>query len=203
MKKLLFSLLCLLVSTTAMAEFRWGPTAGVNFSKFEFKQDLITVDRSTGFNAGVQGELMFPGIGFGIDFGLNYQMHGSKIHFGEKEVWASDGIGSPNVTLHTIQIPINLRFKYTNLNGIEKKIAPFVYGGPVFSIIAGHNDVKPLEYSHGYFGLQCGLGAELFKNLQISGGYYWDMTYEIRTIKLSNFSGKAQGWNISLTYFIK
>ena len=66
------------------------------------------------------GELMFPGIGFGIDFGLQYQMHDSKIHFGEKEVWASDGIESPNVALHNIQIPINLRFKYTQLNGIEK-----------------------------------------------------------------------------------
>lgn len=203
MKKFFLSLLCLFISASAMAEFRWGPTAGVNFSKFGFKQDLITVDRGTGFNAGVLGELMFPGIGFGIDFGLQYQMHDSKIHFGEKEVWASDGIGSPNVYLHNIQIPINLRFKYSQLNGIERTIVPYVYGGPVFSIIAGHNKVEPLDYSHGYFALQCGLGIELFRKVQISGGYYWDMTYEIRTKKLSNFSAKAQGWNVSLTYFIK
>lgn len=203
MKKLLISFLCLLTCCTALAEFRWGPTAGVNFSKFNFKQDLITVDRATGFQGGVMGELMFPGIGFGVDIGLNYQCHGSRIHFGEKEVWASEGVGSPMTTLHTIQIPINLRFKYTRLNGIESKIAPFVYGGPVFSIIAGHNKVEPLEYSHGYFGLQCGLGAELFRNFQISGGYYWDLTYEIRTVKLSNFSARAEGWNVTLTYFIK
>lgn len=203
MKKLLLSLICLLVSTTAFAEFRWGPTAGVNFSKFGFKQDLINVDRGTGFSAGVLGELMFPGIGFGVDIGLNYQMHDSRIHFDEREVWASEGVGAPNVYLHNIQIPVNLRFKYTQLNGIEKKVAPFVFGGPVFSIIAGHNKVEPLEYSHGYFALQCGLGVELFQKCQISGGYYWDMTYEIRTVKLSNFSAKAQGWNVSFTYFIK
>lgn len=203
MRKLLISLLCLLISGTAMAEFRWGPTAGVNISKFEFKQDLIPIDQAVGFQGGIMGELMFPGIGFGMDFGLNYQCHSSKIHFGDKEVWASDGIGSPTSTLHNIQIPINLRFKYTRLNGIENTIAPFVYGGPVFSIIAGHNDVQPLEYAHGYFGLQCGLGAELFRNFQVSAGYYWDMTYEMRTIKLSNFSAKAQGWNITFSYLLK
>ena len=114
-----------------------------------------------------------------------------------------NGIGSPNVYLHSIQLPINVKLKYTRLNGIERTIAPIVFGGPVFSIIAGHNKVEPLEYSHGYFGLQCGIGAELFKKVQVTAGYYWDLTYEIRTIKLSNFSARAQGWNISVAYFIK
>ena len=51
----------------ASAEFRYGPTAGVAVSDLNFKQDICTVDKSVGYSAGITGELMFPGIGFGID----------------------------------------------------------------------------------------------------------------------------------------
>lgn len=204
MKKfLLAALLCIGICVPARAEFHWGPTAGVNISTYDFKQDLLTIDNSTGYGVGVLGEMIFPGIGLGLNFGLEYQMHGASIHFGEKKIWATDGIGTETSQLHTLRIPINLRFKYTRLNGIENKFAPFVYAGPVFALTLGHNDVKPLEYSHGCFGVQCGLGFELLKRFQVSAGYYWDLTYEVRTIKLSNYSAKAQGWNFSLTYFIK
>lgn len=200
MKKIILSIVALVVAFAASAEFRWGPTAGVNISTYTFRQDLIEVDQSVGGDVGVLAELMFPGIGFGVDFGINYSLYGAKLHLGDKKVWASDGFGTEQSYLHSIHIPINLKFKYTNLNGIERKIAPFVYGGPVFSIIAGHNKVDALEYSGGSVMLQCGLGAELFEKLQISAGYYWAMTYEVRTIKLDNFSAKPQGWNVRLTY---
>lgn len=200
MKKIILSIVALVVAFAASAEFRWGPTAGVNISTYTFRQDLIEVDQSVGGDVGVLAELMFPGIGFGVDFGINYSLYGAKLHLGDKKVWASDGFGTEQSYLHSIHIPINLKFKYTNLNGIERKIAPFVYGGPVFSIIAGHNKVDALEYSGGSVMLQCGLGAELFEKFQISAGYYWAMTYEVRTIKLDNFSAKPQGWNVRLTY---
>ena len=107
MKKFYLTLLLALVCVpAALAQFRWG----------------------------VMAELMFPGIGFGMDFGLNYEMHGSRLHLGDQVVWASDGYGTEQSYIHLIQIPINLRFKYTRLNGVEQKIAPFVFGGPVFNI---------------------------------------------------------------------
>ncbi len=202
--KRIFTLVLLAVGVlTASAQFRWGVTAGFNFEKQHFKQDLIDVDAQAGFSAGVLGELMFPGIGLGIDFGLNYEQHSSKLHFEQREIWASDGFDAMRSTIHLIQIPINLRFKYTRLNGIESKIAPLLYGGPVFNIQAGHNGVAPLEYSAGSIGLQCALGAELFTKLQVTAGYYWDMTYETRTRKLENFSAKPQGWQVKVVYFIK
>ncbi len=187
---------------TAGAQFRWGATAGVNFEKQRFKQDLIEVNGGVGFSAGIMGELMFPGIGFGVDFGLNYEQHSSKMHFEQREIWASDGFGATTSTIHLLQVPINIRFKYTRLNGIENKIAPFVYGGPVFNIQVGHNSVPPLEYSSGSIGLQCALGAELWQKFQVSGGYYWDMTYETRTRKLENFSSRPHGWTVKVVYFL-
>lgn len=204
MKKYFISLLLLLTCfTSAFAEFRWGATAGFNYQKYTFKQKLIKVDPSPGFSVGVMGEMMFPGIGFGMDFGLNYEMHGSKLHFEDQVVWASEGFGSEQSYIHLIQIPVNLRFKYTRLDGLEQKIAPFVYGGPVFNIQCGHNSVPPLEYSSGSIGVQCAVGAEIYRRFQISAGYYWDLTYEARTRKLENFSQHPQGWQLKAVFFFK
>lgn len=200
MKRILLSLVALIVAVAASAEFRWGPTAGVNFTTYKYSQELFVIDHSVGGGAGVMGELMFPGIGFGIDFGLNYNLHGAKLHLDDKKVWESDGYGIEQSYLHTIEIPISVRFKYTNLNGIERIVAPYVYGGPIFSIIAGQNELDALDYSGGSIMLQCGVGAELFERLQISGGYYWGMTYETMTKKLDDFSSRSQGWRINLTY---
>lgn len=204
MKKSIIALLLAFVSIpSAFAQFRWGVTAGFNYEKYHFKQDLIGVDPSAGFSAGIIGELMFPGVGIGMDFGLNYQMHGSKLHLGDQVVWASEGYGVEQSNIHLLQLPVNLRFKYTRLNGVEKTVAPFVFVGPVFNIHLANNDLPPLEYSGGSIGLQCQLGAELFQQLQISAGYYWDFTYEARTKKLENFSEHPQGWQVKLSYFFK
>ncbi len=204
MKRLYFTLLlAVLCAPLALAQFRWGATAGFNYQKYHFKQDLIRVDASPGFSAGIMGELMFPGIGFGIDFGLNYEMHGSKLHLGDQKVWASEGYGEEQSYIHLIQFPINLRFKYTRLNGVEQKIAPFVFGGPVFNIQCGHNSLPPLEYSAGSIGMQVQGGAELFRKFQISAGYYWDLTYECRTRKLENFSQHPSGVVVKAVYYFK
>lgn len=204
MKRIAFKItllfLCLGIWLPMRAEFRWGPVLGGNYSTLKFKQDLIDVKSTGGFTAGVMGEMMFPGIGLGVDIGLNYTMHGAKVNLGEKEVWSSDGYGNQVVNIHAIQIPVNLRFKYTRLNGFEDKLAPFVYGGPIFSITAGHSNIKAYDFPGGCVMLQCGIGAEIHKNYQISAGYYWGMTYEIRTKKLDNFSARSQGWKLSLCY---
>lgn len=203
MKKLLIFVALALGCLTASAQFRWGVTAGFNYQEQHFKQDLMEVDAGAGFSTGLMGELMFPGIGFGIDVGIQYEQHGSKMHFGDRIIWSSDGFGTMRSTIHLLQIPLNLRFKYTRLNGIESKVAPFVYGGPVFNIQLGHNACAPLEYSGGSIGMQCALGVELWRKFQVSGGYYWDLTYETRTRKLENFSAKPQGWQVKLVYFLR
>lgn len=191
-------------SVSAQAAFRWGPTAGVNFSTMHWKQDLVTTEMSVGPNVGAMGEIMIPGIGFGVDFAVKYNMHGANVNFREKYVWSYDNIGNEKVRIHTLEIPVNLRFKWTRMNGFENYLAPFVYGGPIFEFTVGHSKVegtdpnngapvKCLEYPAGCIGLQCGGGVELFKRFQLSAGYYWGMTYQIRTIKLDNFSAQPRG----------
>lgn len=198
MRKIIIALLMTVTAFSALAEFRWGPTAGINVSELYWKQDLVDNKLLVGPNVGVMGELMIPGIGFGVDFALKYSMHGSNVDFGQQNIWSSDGYGKEDVWFHTLQIPINLRFKWTRMNGLEHYVAPFVYGGPVFNFNLSTSDLPIIEHPAGSFGLQCGIGGEFFERYQLSAGYYWGISYDCRTVKLDNFSARSRGWQVNV-----
>ncbi|MBD5211369.1 MAG: PorT family protein [Bacteroidales bacterium] len=204
MKKILLlavAIVAMMLPVAANAQFRYGATAGVDFSTLKFKQDLFTIDASTGFQAGVQGELMFPGIGFGVDIAMLYNQRGATLHLGEREVWASQGYTDPRCYLHYVEIPVNLRFKWTRMQGLEDYIAPYVFGGPSISFLAGHSKIEALQYAFGEIGLQCGLGFEIMRRWQIQGSYTWGMTYALKTRLLDDFSAQNRTWSIRATYF--
>lgn len=188
--------MCLAVVFGASAKFRLGPTIGANFEKYYWKQTLVDGAVRPGFSAGLQCELMIPGIGFGVDFGLKYINRGGKVCFDDQYVWSVDKIGNPNLRMHSIAIPVNLRFKYTRLNGIERIVAPFVYAGPQFNFNVASSKCEAINRTSGSVGVNLGIGAELFRHYQISGGYIWDVTYDCATRKLDNFSSRLQGWTI-------
>lgn len=203
MKKIIIALVALLslaAAPEAYSQFRWGPTAGIDITTLKFKQDLFQVDQSVGYTVGVASELMFPGIGFGIDMGLLYTQRGATLHLGEREIWASQGYGNERSYLHYLEIPLHVRFKYTNLNGVENYIAPFVYAGPSIGIIVGHGNIDALKYAGGDFGLTVGLGAELKRNWQVSAEYTWGMSYAVQTKLLDKFSAKNRDWVVRVAY---
>ena len=72
---------------------------------------------------------------------------------------------------------------------------------PEMSDYKAHGGNAPLEYPAGSVGVQVGLGAELFQRLQVSLSYTWGLTYEIRTIKLDNFSARSQHWGVNVAWF--
>ena len=198
MKKVLAILLMATVAFGASAKFRWGPTVGLTVSDYLWKQKLVETDQLCGFSAGVMGELMIPGIGFGIDMAVKYTMRGARVHFGDQKVWASQGMGNENLYFHTLQIPVNLRFKWTRMNGFENYLAPIVFAGPLFNFNLDHSKCPVIENPAGSVGIQCGLGVELYKRYQITAGYLWGLTYDMRTIQLDNFSAQTNSWFVNL-----
>lgn len=202
----LAALAILFVSFGASAQFRYGPTAGVNISHLKMNQDLVPTSGTIGAQAGIQAELMFPGIGFGMDMGLLYNMTGGKLDLGSRPVWATSGLGNETALIHMIQIPLHLRFKWTRMNGLEDYIAPFVSGGPDFGIVAGHGAVKgtdgvhPFKYAAGDVGLSVGGGAEVFRRWQVSFQYTWGMTNILHTRKLDNYTGRNGQWTVRAAY---
>ncbi len=204
MKKYILSIIVAifaLCSTNAKAQFRYGATAGVSFSDLSFKQDLVGVEKMVGPSVGVVGEMIFPGIGFGIDLGLIYSQRGAKVNLGERLIWSSQGYGNEKTYLHYIEIPLHLRFKYTNLAGFEDYVAPFVFGGPSLSILVADNNIKAYEYASGSLNLTAGFGLELWRRWQISASYSWGMTYALKTTLLDNYSARNYAWDVKLAYF--
>lgn len=194
MKRFLLTLMVLAVALGASAKFRWGPVVGANFLHYNWKQQLVESTTIPGFNVGVQCEVMIPGIGFGIDFGLRYVNRGGSVAFDDQYVWSSDNIGTTDLRLHTVQIPLNLRFKWTRMDGFENYLAPFVYGGPQFNFNVANTKCEAVKRASASVGLGVGLGVEIFKRFQLSGGYLWDVTYDVRTHKLDDFSSRLEGW---------
>lgn len=202
LKYILSLAILLCMAAGAQAQFRYGAQAGVGFTDLKFKQDLVAVDQAIGPRLGVQGELMFPGIGFGLRIGALYAMKGAKMDLDSRKIW-SDEYGREHIMLHTLEIPVNLEFKWTRMNGLEDTFAPVVYGGPVFSFNVAHSSCKAMEYPFGSIGLRAGLGVELKKRWQLTGSYTWGMTYAVKAVKLENYSARNAYWNVSLTYFFK
>lgn len=200
MKKFLLATLLAAGAFTASAGFRWGPSVSGYFGKYYWRQPLIESKSEPAFMAGVMGELMIPGVGFGIDLGVNYAMHSAKFDLGAHEVWAADGYGDVAFKLHSVEVPVHLRFKWTRMEGVEDYIVPFAYVGPVFQFHVSQSKCPAIEHPVGSVGLQFGIGAEIIKKIQISGSYIFNPTYEIRTVKLDNLSARNSGWTVNLTY---
>lgn len=205
MKRKIFYLfitaICIFTASTANAQFRYGATLGADMTKLNFKQDLLEVKKNFGGTAGVVGELMFPGVGFGVDFGLIYNMRGAKMDLGKYEMWKAQGYGNERLTMHYLVVPFHLRFKYTRLNGFEDTLAPFVYAGPSIGMLVGHSKLDCFSFPFGELGLDFGIGAEIKRNWQVSVSYTHGFTYACKDKTLTNFSARNSSWNIGVTYF--
>lgn len=189
----------------AQPQRRWGITASGNYNEIHFKQtDIFDSDRMFGGSLGITGELMIPGVGFGIDGSILYTLRQGKLHFGDKYAWSSQGIETQSVQLHYVDVPLNLKFRYANLGGFESTMMPFIYAGPTFSFLAGHSKANDaLKYTTVSVLLHAGIGVELFNRVQISGGYSFSIGQNLGTKLLDEHVAKHRTWFIQATYFIK
>ncbi len=205
MRRKIFSLLALaammLCSLSSSAQFRYGAMLGADMSTLHFKQEIVPVKRTFGPTAGIVTEMMFPGIGFGVDFGLYYEMRGAKLDLGTKELWSSQGYGNEMSRMHYLVIPFHLRYKYTRLNGFEDTLAPLAYVGPSLSMLVAHSKLDCMQYPFGSLSLDFGIGAEIKHNWQVTAGYSMGLTYAVKDKILTDYSARNRGWNVRVSYF--
>lgn len=186
----------------ASAQFRYGVMVGGNMTDLNFKQDIASVDKSVGYSAGIVTEMMFPGIGFGIDFGLYYEQRGATLGLNDWKLWQDQGITTPQrVYLHYAVLPIHLRFKYTNLNGFEDTLAPFVFAGPSIGFLVGHSKLDCFQFPFGEFGIDFGIGAEIKRKWQVSVSYNMGFTYAMKDKTLTNYSARNNTLSVRAAYF--
>lgn len=188
------------INVNAQNYGRWAAVAGMDMTDLKFDQTLFNVDRNIGATAGIMGELMFPGIGFGVDASLLYTQRGAKLHMGERPIWEKEGYGKENCILHYIEIPLHLKFKFKNLNGLENIIIPILFAGPEFSFLVGHSKIDAIKYTGGEFGIDVGAGFEFFHKVQINASYCWGMSYALKTKVLDDFSAKNRTLKVAVAY---
>ena len=193
------------LSSVAQPVRRWGITVGGNYNEIHFKQsDLFESDRMFGPSIGVTGDMMIPGVGFGIDASILYTMRQGRLHLGDRRVWESLGLGNEVARQHYIDVPLNLKFRYSRLGGLESTLMPFIYAGPTFSFLVGHNKVgDALKYTGVNVLLHAGIGVELFNKVQVSGGYSFSVGQNLGTKLLDDNVAKHRTWVVQATYFFK
>ena len=207
MKKIILFITTLLIASAAASgqtTSRWGITAGATINEVHFKQhDIVPSKRAVGPQLGVTGEMNFSGIGFGVEGSLLYTLKQGKVNYGERTVWESQGFGDEMVSMHYLDVPLHLKFKYNRLGGAESTIMPMVFVGPQFSFLmhGNHGDIN--KYSPVSVYLDMGLGCELLERVQLRGGYNFSIGQTFHTKMLDENVAKNRTWYFNVTWFLK
>lgn len=201
---LITTLLLTAAAATAQTTSRWGITAGANFNEVHFKQtDIAPAKRAWGPQLGVTGEMNFSGIGFGVDGGLHYTLKQGKVDYGARTMWAAVGAGNEMVSMHYLDVPLHLKFKWHRLGGFETTMMPLLYVGPQFSFLVGGNHRELNKYSPVSVYLDMGAGVELMERLQVKAGYNFSVGQSFHTKLLDDNVAKNRTWYLNLTWFLK
>ena len=207
MKKIVLLIAATLVATaavTAQTTSRWGITAGANINEIHFKQtDIVPTERGWGPQVGLTSEMNFSGIGFGVDGSLLYTLKQGKVDYGSRTMWAAVGAGKETVSMHYIDVPLHLKFKYNRLGGAEATIMPLVYVGPQFSFLVGANNKNLNSYPPVNVYLDMGAGVELKERLQLRAGYNFSVGQSFHTKLLDDNVAKNRAWYVNVTWFMK
>lgn len=205
MKRISLLIAAIVLTTTAMlaqTTSRWGVTAGANINTIHFKQfDILPSKTMWGPQLGVTGEMVFSGIGFGVDGGLLYSLRQGKVDFGSRQAWSSLGYGNEAVAMHYLDVPLHLKFKWRRLNGLENTIMPLLYVGPQFSFLTYGNHHKLNSYPAVNVYLDMGVGVELMERLQVKAGYNFSIGQSFHTKLLDDNVAKNRTWYFNLTWF--
>ena len=201
---LIAALLFTAVASTAQNSSRWGITAGANFNELHFKQtDIVPAKRAWGPQVGLTGEMNFSGIGFGVDAGLLYTLKQGKINYGDRPMWAAVGAGNEMVSMHYLDVPLHLKFRWHRMGGFESTLMPLVYAGPQFSFLVGANNRQLNAYSPVSVYLDMGAGIEIMERCQLRAGYNFSIGQTLHTKHLDDNVAKNRTWYVNLTWFMK
>ncbi len=197
MKKYFLVLVCLsMFALSASSQLRFGVKGGLNLSGVSVSGNdgfnEILDKNVTGFQLGASLEWMIKG-GFGLESGLLYSERGMKFRGGDRP---KNGY---------IDLPVNLRYKYT----LSKTVKPFVNAGPYISLrISGDgnfdqiwNEVDQQWKAQSFgAGLNFGGGVELFHFLQLGANYGLAMTDNYKESD-GNYKVKDRTWSITAAVY--
>ncbi len=193
------------VPTTVSAQLiKWGLKAGLNMPKPTKKNFDEGLKGETGWFLGPMAEVTVPIVGLGVDGALLYSQANNKLE--------EDGL-SATVKLHTIDIPLNLKYNI----GLGSLASAFIAAGPQFSFNLNNNSASDaLEKIEGesdpyvigdnktfQTSINLGVGVKLIRKIQIYGGYNLALGNSFTIENAHNAvtsKSKNNMWKVSLAY---
>lgn len=179
------------ITNLSEAQVRFGIKGGLNYtslSNIDKAKDLV--DMKSGFHAGLLLNAQLP-LGFALQPELLYSQKSATIDFTFTDI---------DFTLGYIELPINLQWGI-NLPGFRPFAQAGVYLGYAIKngVSAGNtyageftwDNINRIQY-----GVNLGVGVDLFTFLQVSLKYMWDLgpiadfdTGSFKTMDKTNYNG--------------
>lgn len=189
------------VSTTASAQFSFGPRVGVAVNSLKFNTDVFDSSNRAGFTGGVQLEFMIPAINLGFDVSLMYVRRSSDV-----EVDTKDADLSSKVSKDYFEIPVNLKYKI-GLPVVGSVISPYVFTGPGFAFLTSGTAIKEVYEAKKFdVSWNFGFGLQLFRKVQIAASYGLGLSKSIVNKAIGDYeggnivNGKNRFWTITAAY---
>jgi hypothetical protein len=180
MRKILLILVAFMFVGSIHAQLRFGVKAGVNFSEFNTKEQILK-DNGTAWQVGLVSQFKIPLIGLGVQPELLY-----SVNKGEDN---DNSIGY-------FTVPINLRWQPLPIPLIK----PVILVGPYFGYainFKGFNNIRD-DINRVDWGIGLGGGVEIWK-FQIEGRYNWGLQNIAKKANILNLKNNV--FTLSATYF--
>lgn len=186
--------LCVVWPSSAQAQFRIGPKAGVTVNSLHFNNEVFDNSNRAGFTGGLMTEFTVPVVGIGFDLSFMYVRRNAS--------WMEQN----NVLRDNrdyFEIPLNLKWKL-GLPIVNRIITPYLTTGPSISFLtsrkAFHEMYRNKKYDSAW---NFGFGAELFHHVQIGATYGIGISKAVKALGGGsgvNIKGKNRYWTITAAY---
>lgn len=203
MKKFFTALMfavALLTAAPSQAQVKFGLKGGLNVTDMSLSSEVLNESNKTGFFVGPTVKFTLPIVGLGIDASALYDQRDAKLK-GED--------GSENISLRSINIPINVRYTF----GMSSLAAIYLAAGPQFGYNIGDKNIFSDKDGNGFslkksnFSVNVGAGITLMSKFEIGATYNiaCGKTGELNLIdaagKQLSESTRMNSWQVSAAYY--
>ena len=189
MKKIILSIMVVAFYLSPInAQFHFGIKGGATFDNFSYKDDKkeLSIDRATGWQAGVLMQLKVPVIGIAVQPELLYTVH-------KAQVTDSGGKDKSN-SISYVEVPINLQW------GPDiPLLRPYIEAGPYFGYAVNiKGDELKDRIDKIDWGIGLGIGLEVWK-LQLGARYTWGLQ-DVSSVKDFEMKNKALRLSLGILF---
>lgn len=190
----------LMMGSTVSAQLRFGLRGEVGINKPSFTKNLYSVENMNDFKVGPTIEFMLPVVDFGIEGSVLY----SNKKMNVKKV--SDKTTVEDISSHSIDIPVNLKYKI----GLISPVKVFLAAGPYANFWLSGDDFKDAAFMNKVeakkfeAGINLGAGLEVIRRVAVGFNYRMKLTddYSVDEPDFKDvFNQKAGFWSVTAALY--